>query len=187
MQQASGDLLAAARRAGDEHAAAGRRYPLDLLANMADRRRVAQQVVFRSSATAQFLVFPAQARGFHRAFDDQKQSIGLERLLDEIIGAELYRLDGCFDIAVAADHDDRQAGVLVLDDFQGFQPVQRTALEPDIEDDQRRPARPNRLKRAIAVGCLAGLIPLVPQNSGNQKTDVRLVIDDQNVMRHRFC
>ena len=39
--------------------------------------------------------------------DDQQQPVGLERLLDEVVGADLDRLDRGLDRAVAADHDDR--------------------------------------------------------------------------------
>src|SRR6516165_1817091 len=51
---------------------------------------------------------PAQLRGLHGTLDDQQQAIGLEGLLDEVIGPELDGLNRRLDVAVAADHDDGQ-------------------------------------------------------------------------------
>ena len=55
---------------------------------------------------------------FERAQRDEDQPVGLERLLDVIVGAALDRGDGRLDVAVAGDDDDRQIGIRALDDGQ---------------------------------------------------------------------
>ena len=107
MQQAADNLLAGTRRAGHEDPAAGRRNPLDLLPQLVDRRRRADQVELAAGAQPQFGIFAAQLRRLDRARDDEQQPIALERLFDEIVGADLDRLDRGLDRAVAADHDNR--------------------------------------------------------------------------------
>ena len=76
VQQAADDLLAGARRAGDQHPAAGRRHPLDLLPQLVDRRRRADQVELAAGAQPQFGIFAPQLRRLDRARDDQQQAVG---------------------------------------------------------------------------------------------------------------
>ena len=76
MQQAADDLLAGARRAGDQDPAAGRRHPLDLLAQLVDRRRGADEVELAAGAQPQFGIFAAQLGRLDRARDDQQQPVG---------------------------------------------------------------------------------------------------------------
>ena len=75
MQETPDDLLARARRAGNQNPAAGRRHPLDLLAQLVDRRRDADEVELASGAQPQLLVFAPQLRRLDRALDDQQQAV----------------------------------------------------------------------------------------------------------------
>ena len=134
MERAGGEFLAGAHVAGDQHAAVGRRDLLERLAQLAHRRGVAEQFGIGSGATLQFLVLALEPRGFERPADDQDQPVGLERLLDIVIGAALDGRDGGFDIAVARDDDDRQFGMLLLDDVEEIEPVELRSLQPDVED-----------------------------------------------------
>jgi hypothetical protein len=86
-----------------------------------------------------------------RPLHDQQKPIGLERLLDEIVGALLDRGDGCFDVAVPRNHDHRQIDVLLLDGVEQLQPVERRALEPNIQKRETRPPRDNGGERLVAV------------------------------------
>jgi hypothetical protein len=52
-----------------------------------------------------------QLGGLERALGDQDQPVGLERLLDEVVGAALDGRDGGLDVAVAGDHHHRQVGM----------------------------------------------------------------------------
>ena len=114
---------------------------------LVDRRRGADQVEFAAGAQPQFRVFAAQLRRLDRARDDQQQPVALERLFDEIVGAELDRLDRRLDRAVAADHDDRHRRHVGLHPVQDLDAVELAVLEPDVEDHQRRLPRLDRRKR----------------------------------------
>ena len=123
-------------------------------------------------------------RGLQRALGHQHQPVGLERLLDEIIGAMLDGGDGGFDIAVAGNHHHRQIGMLLLDGIEQLQPVQLAALQPDVEEDQVRPARRDGRQRVVAVARGARAVAFVLQNPGHQIADIGLVVDDQNICGH---
>ena len=125
-----------------------------------------------------------EPRGFQRAFGHQHQPVGLERLLDEIVGAVLDGGDRGFDVAVAGDHHHRQFGMLLLDGVEQLQPVELAALQPDIEEHQVRLARHDSRKRIVAVARGARVIALVLQNPGHQIADIGLVVDNQNIRGH---
>jgi hypothetical protein len=184
MQQPRGDFLAAARGADDQHPAARGRHALDLLARMIDRRGLPSSSYSRPGPAAQLFVLALEAGRLDGAVHDEQQAVGLEGLFHEVIGAELDRLDRGFDIAMAADHDHRQVRVLALDDAQGLEPVEGAALQPDIEDHHRRTPGADRLERAVAIGRFARLVALVLEDSRDEQTDVRFIVDDQNVTRH---
>ena len=87
-----------------------------------------------------------EPRGLERALGDQHQPVGLERLLDEVVGAVLDGRDRGLDVAVAGDHHHRQFGMLLLDGVEQLQPVEPAALQPDVEEHQVRPARRDRAR-----------------------------------------
>src|SRR5712692_11051248 len=100
MQEAADHFLAGARRPGDQDPATGRRNPLDLLAQLVDRRRRTDQIELAAGAQPQFGILAAQLSRLDRAGDDEQQAPALERLLDEIVGTALDRLDRVLDRAV---------------------------------------------------------------------------------------
>jgi hypothetical protein len=75
-------------------------------------------------------VLAAQTAGFERAGDDDEKLVGVERLLDEVVGALLDRGDRDLDVAVAGDDDDGDIRVVALDVFQDLDAVEPAALEP---------------------------------------------------------
>ena len=168
-----------------EHAAAGRRDLVDKLAKLRDRRRCADEFGFVARLEFQFLDFAAQTRGFECASHDMDQTIGLEGLLDEIVGALLDRGDGRFDRAMTADHDDGQFGMLALQHIEHLDAVEAASLQPDVEHDQLRPAHAHGLQRTVAVARDACIEPFVTQNACDQIADILLVVDDENFRRHQ--
>ena len=67
------------------------------------------------------------------------------------------------------------------------EPVEPAALQPDVEDHQRRPAR---TKAASAACCRAAwrvVVALIPRMPAISSADVRLVVDDQNIVAMRLC
>ena len=171
-------------RSGDEDAAVGRRDLLNRLADLRHGRRNADQFGLVAGLEFQFLHFAPQARRFERAADDVDQAVGLERLLDEIVGALLDRGDGRFDRAVAGDHHHRQVRLFALERIEHLDAVEPAALQPDVEHHQLRPALPHGAEGAFAVARHTGLETLVVQDAGDQIADVLFVVDDQNLRRH---
>ena len=144
-------LLAGAGRPDDQDAAVGRRRLFDRLPQLVHDRRVTDHRRRQRRELLERLDFALEPRGFERAVGDQHQTVGLERLLDEIVGAPLDRRDRRLDVAVTGDHDDRQFGMLLLDDIEQLQPVETAALQPDVEEDEARAARLDCRERVVAV------------------------------------
>ena len=177
-------LLARAGRAGDQHPAAGRRHPLDLGAHAGRRARGADEGHLAARAAAQAGILAPQPVGLDRAVDHQQQPVGLEGLLDEVVGAGLDRRDRGVDRAVAADHHHGNRRVLAPDHVEQLQPVELAALQPDVEDHQRRPALAHGFDRLGAVVGAAGGIALILQDARDQRADVAFVVDDENIVAH---
>ena len=184
MQQAADHLLARARGAGDQHPAAGRRDPLDLLTQLVDLRRGADQVELAAGAQFQLGILAPQQRRLDRPRDDEQEPVGLERLLDKVIGADLDRLDRGLDRPMAADHDHRHRRHLGAQLLQDGDAVEFAALQPDVEDYQGRLAGVDGGKRLAAVGGVARRVAFILQHPGNRHPDVGFIVNDQDVMRH---
>ncbi len=74
--------------------------------------------------------------------------------------------------------------MLRLDDVEQRQAVEPAAFEPDVEQDELRPARGHRRQRLVRVLGHAGGIAFVGQDARDQVADIRLVIDDEDVGGH---
>ena len=81
--------------------------------------------------------------------------------------------------------------MLLLDLVEQRQPVEPASLQPDVEEQQARLARGDRLQRLVGMGCRAGGKPLVLEDTGDEIADVPFVVDDQNIGGHesltRIC
>src|SRR6185312_16135189 len=131
VQHARHHVLAGAGRTTHQHATAGAGDALDLLAELAHGMRDADQLLVTAGAQPQLLDLAPQPRRLDGALDHQQQAVGFERLLDEVVGADLDGGDGGLDRAVAADHDDGQIGQLAADDLENLDAIQLAALQPD--------------------------------------------------------
>ena len=146
---------------------------------------VADHLDSLGGAFAQVLDLAAQLRGLERTLGDEQEAVGLERLLDIVVGAAFDRGHGGFDVAVAGNDDHRQLGVDLANDREDFEAVEAAALQPDVENDEVRLARFDCQQRLVAVAREAALVAFIFENAGDKLTDVSLVIDDQNVRCHR--
>src|SRR3546814_7711283 len=72
-------------------------------------------------------------------------------LFDEIERPAADCRDRGVEPAVPRNHDDRQGGVEGLDRLDESQPVEPRALEPDIDERERRAALADRFERGVAV------------------------------------
>ena len=136
----------------DQNAAARGRDAFDDLAHLTDRRGFADDFTIGTGAEFQFLIFAFEPRGIERMLDLQNQAVGFEGLFDEIISAHFDRGDGCFDIAVTADHDNRHdRDIRLRICLQNLHPVHRAAAKPDVEDDEVRVARVDRFQGFVGI------------------------------------
>ncbi len=165
VDEPGGELLAGAGAAGDQHARIRRPELLDDPLQVGDRLRGADHPVDRATAGLEVVDLALQARGLERALGDQDQTVRLERLLDEVVGAELDRRHRGLDVAVAGDHHHGDVRVLLLDRFEQLQPVELRALQPDVEQDELRPARLDRRQRLVGIARGARLVALVLEDA----------------------
>ena len=184
MDHPRNDLLARTGGSGDHHPRSGRRHPLYLRSQLGDQRRVTGQGRFRAGPQAQFDVFPRQRRGFQRPAHHQQQTVGLKRLFNEIVSALLDRSNSHFDGAMTRDHDDGYVGFVAVQRLQDADPIHAGALQPHIQDHQRRPSGAEGSDRRFGIAGATGFIALVAQDALDQQPDVRLIVNDQDFMRH---
>ena len=69
--------------------------------------------------------------------------------------------------------------------LQDAEPVELGALQPHIQDHERGPAQAKGCDRRIAIGRLPHAVALIFQNAFDQHSDVRLVIDNKDFLRHQ--
>ena len=130
----------------------------------------------RSSRTSRCSLEASSARSDH-----QHQPVGLERLLDVVVGAALDGGDGGLDVAVTGDDHHRQVRVRLLDDVEHLESVEAAALQPDVENDELRPALLDGLQGLVGIARQARAVPVVLQDAGDHLADVRFIVDDQDV------
>ena len=180
MDGARDQLLAAAVRAADEHAARGRGGGGDLLAEPADRRALPDDLGALGEALAQDGVLAREPRVLERPRDGEQHLFERERLLDEVVRAELGGLHGGLDRAVPGDHHDDRVGPDALELGERLEPVH--ALHPDVEDGEVWRLvgdDPERVRTAADSG---DAVPLVFQDAAHRRLDRGLVVDDQDML-----
>ena len=180
MDEAGGHFLARSGRPRQHHAAIRFGDLLQLRFQRLEGGARSQHVGGGDILPAQFGIFAAQARGFHRAADHDHQLVDVEGFLDEVIGALLDRGDGDFDIAMARDDDDRHIGIVALDGFQDVDAIHAAVLQPDIEDHQRGRFAVDFGHAIIGIPGKANEIAFVLEDIGDEFADILFVIYDQN-------
>ncbi len=184
MEQPRGHLLADARAAHHQDAAAGRSNPFQGRTDAVDRGGAARQIVVAADRRPQRGDFAPQPLGFRGAGDHQQQALGLEGLFDEVGCAAPDRGDRGVEIAMTGDHQDRDRRIAALDLVEQFEAVEARSLQPHVEQHQRRTARRDRVERGVAVRGSARSIAFVLEHPGDQVADVMLVVDDEDIECH---
>ena len=82
------------------------------------------------------------------------------------------------------DHQHRQRRVAALDLLEQLEPVELRALEPDVEQDQRRPPVGQRRPAPRCCWRRSGRIAFVLEHPGNEVANVLFVVDDEYVEGH---
>ena len=73
-----------------------------------------------------------------------------------------------------------------LHELQHLQPVQAAALQPDVEEDQVRPARLHRRQGLVGIARGARAESLILEDARDEIADVGLVIDNQDIGAHEL-
>ena len=72
----------------------------------------------------------------------------------------------------------------LLGDIQHLETVEAAALQPDVEDDELRPAFLDGLQGLVGIARKPRAMAIVLQKSRDHLTDICLVVHDQDVRRH---
>ena len=153
------------------------------LAQLLDRRARAHQAAHEHAAVGELA---AQRAGLDGAGADLGgaaaeigEPVGVERLLDEVEGADAHRLDRHRHVAVAGHQDDRQAGVDRLQPAEQRHAVH--AGHADVADDDAVEVGAERLQRGL--GGLEGerLEARELQPLRDALAHVGLVVDDRDL------
>src|SRR5215203_1668915 len=139
MDGARRQFLARARRARNQDTGVRGRYAVYCLTKLIHHGRMPGYSARLYRARSKVADLPFQTGCFESAFGDEHEAIGFERLLDEVVSTSLNRGNGGFDVAVAGNHNDRQIGMLRLDEVQDLEPVEAATLQPYVKEDEVRP------------------------------------------------
>jgi hypothetical protein len=113
-----------------------------------------------------------------RAFDEQQQVIGVDRLGEKIERAGLHGCHGVLNAAERGHHDHRQVGIELLGGPQHAEPI---ALgEAQIRQDDPGPARSQYLYRLRLVAGFDDDVPLRLEREPQHRTQRILVLDEQD-------
>ena len=131
-------LLAGSRLAGDQDRAGRRGDPLDAGEDLHHLPAPSQQVVVGvapAEPVAQVGDLVDQAAILEGLVDQQLEPLGVDRLLDEIMGTQLHGLDGRLDRGVGRHHDRRHRQVAVANLADEVEPADPG--QSQVGDDER--------------------------------------------------
>ena len=119
MQHLRREVLAGAALARQEHRRCrAERHAPEQVAQRDDGRRLADDALEREGlrlAGAQHAELAPQACRLERLLDQPRHVVQVERLVGEVIRADLHRLDGRVDGGVSRQENDEDVGVVLLD------------------------------------------------------------------------
>ena len=176
VDQVRDQLLARARLAVDVHRRLAARDALDHLAQLLHGARAAEELDLRQLQGA----FSGAAE-LERRRDQLAQRRHVERLRDEIEGAELERAHRSLDVAVRGDDRDRRLRLVRLDPLDDVQAV--AVRQPHVGEAQVEGAAP-QLASGFVDGVRGDHLEVHPlERDAEQLADVWLVVHDE---RARF-
>src|SRR5439155_1630422 len=184
VEGAGDQLFAGAVFAGDEHARRGGRHLLDALDHALHGPARAHHLVLGVHLGLEPHVLAGEVYVLEGVAQREQDAVRVERLLEEIVGAELGRFDGGLDGAVARDHHDLRARVELAQLAQRLEAVH--ALHLDVEQHEVGPELGVEAQRLGAGGARAHFEVLVLEQLGQRLTDALLVVHDQHAPAHVF-
>jgi len=171
-------LLAGARVAGDVHRGLRAGHLGDHLPQLLHGFRVAEQCEPRASLRV-LVGLPPELQ---RRRDQPAQRGEIERLRDEVEGAELQCPHGGLDVAVRGDDGHWHAGPVGLDPLDEVETV--TVGQPHVGEHEVEPFAAELLHGAGVVRGSAHLDLHPAERDTKQVADVRLVVDDEGARCH---
>ena len=183
MQRARDELLARSVLAGDEHARGRGGDALDLLDERADREGLSHDLVARLDARAQPGILLAQHDVLERVAQRDLNAIGVERLLEKVVGAELRRFDGGLDGAVTADHHDDGGAVELANALERLESIDAAHLH--IHEDEIRMPLLVLGDGVHGVRDGAHLVAVVLEQLAECGANPLLVVGDEDLRAHR--
>src|SRR4029077_13524805 len=120
----------------DEHTGGRRRHLLDALDHLLHAAAPAHDLVLRVHLGLEPDVLTRQIEVLQGVAQRKQDAVGVERLLEEVVGAELRRLDRGLDGPVAGDHHHLGPRVELAELAQRLEPVH--ALHLDVQEDEMR-------------------------------------------------
>ena len=76
--------------------------------------------------------------------------------------------------------------MLLLDGVEQLQTVELASLQPDVEQDETRPARGDGGNRLVAVARRSRAVALVLQNARDELADICLVVNYEDFRPHDY-
>src|SRR5688572_28778941 len=134
MYRSRDELLPRPVLAADQHACRGLRNLVDLVDYGANRVRPPDDLVARFDRLLESCVLFVQLEMLERVTQRDQNAVGIERLFEDVVGAELGGLDRRLDRRVPADHDDRRARVGGFHALERLDPVD--AAHFHVEEDE---------------------------------------------------
>ena len=113
------------------------------------------------------------------AVDDAQQLIHVERFGEKIESAELHRLDGGVDRAVAGDDDRNDAGIDPRELLQHLDPAD--ARHTEIEEDHARPGVFHEVEALHPIGRHQGVVAPALQRLPAALANGILVVDNDHI------
>ncbi|SPE33762.1 hypothetical protein SBA2_800020 [Acidobacteriia bacterium SbA2] len=189
MDRLGHQVLAGAALALNQHRGGfARRYLAHEVHELEHARRFAHHLVVTGTLAdllAQAVALGAQHRAVDGVGEGNLQFVEVQRLLDEIQGAQLDRSLDIIKLGIAGDHNNRDGKVVLFDLAQDLNAAE--VGQAHVKQDQvgRLGANLRQSSRA-GFGLESGVAPLL-ELSTDGPADQFLVVDDQNLLiGHRF-
>ena len=183
------EVLAGAALAGEQHRRRGAdRDAGDQVPQRGDRRRRPDdplQAVRPRRVRAELPHLAPQPRRLERAFHRRRDVVEVERLVGEVIGAELHRLDGGLDAGVRRQQDDQDVLIELLDLAQDRDAV--GVGQPIVEQHEIDALGQLARARRVPVSASSTSYPSALRRSAERPADQGFVVDDEDRWLWAWC
>ena len=182
MQRTGDELLAGAVLAGDQHARRSAGDLVDPLQQRHDGMTLADDLASRVELLEQRRILLLEVQVSQRIAQQHKNAIGVERLLHDVVGASLRRLDGSGERGMSTDHHDECPRVLRAQPAQHVEAIHASHLH--VTEHEVRPKPVVFRKPIMPIGDRTNLVSFVLEQLTQGGANWCFVIDDENATVH---